>query len=282
MGGQGRLLAKKARNRILWSHCLVPSVMAATCWIAYLAYVLFGRKDNAAVMLPGLLIAACIVTLCGAPYAVWRVRRAIRLYRHGLPVWGKVENVGRHGDQGLVQIWASYYYDGKTYRIRTSVPGSLVAGLTEKPEIELLVDPLRPTSWMLESDVLPPEKSVSGRDLTDHVAQPGDEPDSAPDSLGSPEGTSVAAYKADWRWWYYVVAGMAIGGCAVYLYYSITEHEISGGTQVVPGWMDSLYKLFGKWGVVGAFAGIAVMLVGVGFWCLSDERKANAKAQDKP
>lgn len=99
--------------------------------------------------------------------------------------------------------------------------------------------------------------------------------DTPPDRNESHSQETQPRKKGDtWKWWYYVLAGLAAGAGTVYEYFSLTRFEQEGGTRTMNRVIALIYDAVGKWGVVGIGAVVSVLLVAVGLWSLCGKKRS--------
>jgi hypothetical protein len=83
----------------------------------------------------------------------------------------------------------------------------------------------------------------------------------------------------DEPWWAHLIGATVLIGVAFWMYHDLTAFEVSGGERTMPWLLILLYKVLGKWGIVG-FLGVAG--IGMTFHGLNQLRVTLAGPPPRP
>ena len=83
-----------------------------------------------------------------------------------------------------------------------------------------------------------------------------------------------------WKWWYYVLAGLAMVPVAGYQYFRLMDYEKGEESRIgLKSFERMLYGIFGKWGVVGFLLAIGAVCITIGLYKWKGQRQAAAGAE---
>lgn len=258
MSQQSKPLSKRDRRYIFWSHFGWMIILLALGWLVVLGYVLVGRQDNRDAVLPWLLGLAGGATAFLLPLCAWRMRRAINLARHGVEITGSVITI-RGQVAGRVRIDWQYEFGERAYKKARSYTPDTLSSAQAGDEVPVLVDPRKPHIAILREEALL----------------------EAPDNGASTTTSSTDIWHSgSLQWWSVTLVGLAIAGYSVYEYFRITNIEREGGELWLVRPLNWLYELFGVWGVAGAMALLAAILLFGGIYFALDKEKEKAPTGD--
>ena len=80
-------------------------------------------------------------------------------------------------------------------------------------------------------------------------------------------------------WWAHLIGAAVLFGVAFWMHHDLTAFEVSGGERRMPWLLVLLYKVLGKWGIVG-FLGLAG--IGLTFHGLNQLRAVLAGPPPRP
>jgi hypothetical protein len=82
-----------------------------------------------------------------------------------------------------------------------------------------------------------------------------------------------------WKWWYYVIGGLAMVPVAFYQYFRLLDYEENKETSTgLKNFETVLYGIFGKWGVCGFIILIGAVCIAIGLYKYKKQHAAAAGA----
>ena len=80
-----------------------------------------------------------------------------------------------------------------------------------------------------------------------------------------------------WKWWYYVLAGLAMVPIAFYQYFRLLDYESGEESRMgLKSFERMLYGIFGKWGVIAFLLAIGAVCITIGLYKWKGKREASA------
>ena len=159
MNDQPRKLPKSVRIYILLVYLVLPAlgVIAFWCllllrWLAGIdAIAWFRDKEPSSVEFFAWLATGATVVV--SLWAFFGRRRHLALAVRGVEITGKVYSVGPFGACGQVPVYYEYAFGGRWYFGATDMTKDEAAGYLDSPDIQVVVDPKKPSRSLPHEEV---------------------------------------------------------------------------------------------------------------------------------
>ena len=80
----------------------------------------------------------------------------------------------------------------------------------------------------------------------------------------------------NWKWWYYIIAGIAMVPVSFFQYFRLLDYEKGEGRLDLKSFERILYGIFGKWGVCGFLILIGAFMIFIGLGKFQKEKREHA------
>jgi DNA-directed RNA polymerase subunit RPC12/RpoP len=95
--------------------------------------------------------------------------------------------------------------------------------------------------------------------------------------VGDRIGALAGSDSDTWKWWYYVIGGLAMVPVAFYQYFRLMDYEENKETSTgLKNFESVLYGIFGKWGVVMFILCIGGVCIAIGLYKYRKHKEAAA------